>query len=452
MAIPIVQKFLDVGAIKIATDNLQGIVEFDFDSDFFTVVVTNTNELQKVTISMNLLQDAFKRLEVANPLALADYTFKYDLLPLLFDTVETGGGTVTHLPNESSVRLRCDTASGDVAMLCSRRYHRYQPGKGGKISMTCVPGDGKANVRKRWGFFDDENGLFFEVDGTTLSVVQRSKATGSVVDTKVAQANFNVDKVDGNGTSGFNLDLSKANIFEIDFQWLGVGDVVFKIVDGSNIPITLHTVANANSFATVYMTTANLPIRYAQENTGTAVSKTDLIAICSTVVSSGGEDPPEFEFGWGNEVAVTTTDATETHLISYRLASSFNGLDNRMIIFPKDFTYSSDLGSCIFRTYLNSTITGGSWVAVNSESGMEYNITPSSFASNMPILFPVQILSSGGNPNQVSRSTSGSAGLRKLAMTRSAGNGSSDIITITIQRLTGSNVDAMAGMRWGEAR
>lgn len=398
------------------------------------------------------LYDAFGRLEVAAPFTLADYIFKYDLLPLLFDTSLSGSGSITHLPNESSARLRCTTVSGDIAQLTSRRYHRYQAAKAGKVSMTCVAGAGKTNVRRRWGLFDDENGFFFELNGTTFNIVQRSKVTGSVVDTVVAQASFNGDKVDGTGASGFTIDLSKANIFEINFQWLGVGDAIFKVVTGSEAPVTLHTVTNANINTSAYMTTANLPIRYEQENTGTAGSSSDMKAICSTVVSSGGDFPPEFEFGWGNLVAITTTDATETHLISFRLASSLNGVDNRSIVFPREFNFSSDLGSCLFRTYLNSTITGGAWVAVDAESGMEYNITPSSFVKNMPVLPPAQVLASGGNANQVSRSTIEGAGLRKMALTRNADNTSSDIITITVMRLTATNIDAMAGMQWGEAR
>ncbi len=396
--------------------------------------------------------DAFGRLDVATPFTLADYIFKYDLQPLLFDTALTGAGTITHLPNESSVRLRCTAASGDIAQLTSRRYHRYQAGKAGKITMTAVPGAGKANVRKRWGFFDDENGLFFELSGTTFNVVQRSKATGSVVDTVIAQSAFNGDKVDGTGTSGFTVDFDKANIFEIDFQWLGVGDVLFRIIDGAGIQITLHTIANSNVNTSVYMTTANLPIRYEQENTAGTSGTTDMQAICSTVVSSGGEDPPEHEFGWGNLVIITTASASETHLISFRLSSTFNGVDNRMIMFPREFNVSSELGSCIFRIYLNSTITAGAWVAVDADSGMEYNISPSGFTPNIPILPPVQIIASAGNPNQVSRKASETSGVRKLALTRSADNISSDIITITVTRLTATNIDAMAGMQWGEAR
>lgn len=441
---PLPSRMHNVSAIDVDSNILKGNVELDFDSEDFDVEITNTSDLRRVAIEMGLLKDAFNRLEVANPFAQADYTFKYDLLPLLFDTVETGGATVTHLPDESSVRLRCGTASGDKAVLSSRRYHRYQPGKGGKVAMTCVPGAKKANVRMRWLFLDDENGLFFQLDETNFSVVQRSSTSGSPVDTVINQSSFNGDKLDGTGASGITIDFTKVNIFEVAFQWFGSGDITFKLVTGSSAPVVMHTISNANVLPAVYMTTANLPIRYEIENIGLAATSTDMKAICSTVVSSGGEPPPEIEFGQGNVASVTTTDATETHLISFQLKSTFNSITNRMLVLPKAFDFSADKG-CTFRVYLNSTLSGTSWVDVHAESGMQYDLSATVSVTGMPIL-PAAISGGGG-----SRGGTVKSGLRELALTLSADATSSDIITITVIR-DSTNVAAKAFMTWGETR
>lgn len=395
--------------------------------------------------------DAFNRLEVANPLSLGDYIFKYDLQPLLFDTSIVGSGSVTHLPNESSVRLRVTTANSDKATLNSRRYHRYQAGRAGKVVLTGIIGAGKVNVRKRWGFFDDDNGLFFELNGTTFSVVQRSSTSGSVVDNTVSQSSFNGDTVDSTGDSGFNLDLSLGNIFEIDFQWLGTGVASFKVVQGNGTSIELHHFLNPNLNASVYMSTAVLPIRYEIENIGTSASQTDMIAICSSVVSSAGDILPELSFADGNGSVITTTNANETHVCSFRLAQTFNSVNNRMEVFPKNFNFSSDRGSCIFKVYLNATITGGSWVSTNTNSGVQTN-TSATFSSAGNLILVIPNLNSTGNPQQVGRTFHNQSGTVKTLLTRSADNTTSDIITITVQRLTATNVDAMVSMEWTELR
>ena len=56
---------------------------------------------------------------------------------------------------------------------------------------------------------------FFEQNGTDLRVVIRDDGSGSVVDSVVSQANWNVDKLDGTGASGITIDTTKDNIYFI---------------------------------------------------------------------------------------------------------------------------------------------------------------------------------------------------------------------------------------------
>jgi len=76
--------------------------------------------------------------------------------------------------------------------------------------------DAKTNLRQRVGYYGAANGIFLELENAVLSFVKRSSITGSVVETKVAQANWNVDKLDGTGPSGITLDITKAQILFSD--------------------------------------------------------------------------------------------------------------------------------------------------------------------------------------------------------------------------------------------
>jgi hypothetical protein len=140
--------------------------------------------------------------------------------------------------------------------------------------------------------FDNNNGIFFEDTGTQYQIVRRSYVSGSSVDDPIAQSSWNGDKLDGSGTSGYDLNFDRPTILFMDFEWLGMGAVrVGFVIDGKFI--VAHTFYNANNalIDTVYMQTANLPIRYEIETTGAIGSSATLQQVCSTCMIEGGYAP-----------------------------------------------------------------------------------------------------------------------------------------------------------------
>jgi hypothetical protein len=186
----------------------------------------------------------------------------------------------------------------------------------------------------RVGMFDDQNGLFFEYDGTTLYAVRRSSArqisgyisantsntqidgvttngvttkfsseldvgdyivikgmsyrvieiqsdtrlhvspayrgetpilqavANKTIDYRYPQSSWNLDRFDGTGPSGYNLDLGKMQMFYLDYSWYGAGFVRwgFRSTDG-NVTYA-HKVINNNVNYEAYMRSGNLPARY----------------------------------------------------------------------------------------------------------------------------------------------------------------------------------------------
>lgn len=317
--------------------------------------------------------DAFGRLRISSPVSLFDTQNQYNDSPLFWETVVVGGGTATHLPNESSVRLRCTTASGDKVIRQTRCYHRYQPGKSQLIEMTGVMGAIKTNVRQRLGYFDNNNGLFFQQDGTNLSVVRRTYASGATVDNEYTQANWNMDTLDGNGPSGITLDTSKAHIFVIDMQWLGVGRIRFGVVvDG--MTYYCHEVVNANVLTEVYMTTANLPLRYEIENTGTTASETDLKQICATVQSEGGFDDAYGITHSASNGVTPISVTTRRPILTVRPKTTFNSITNRGTVAPLTYDIFAQTNSAYYEIVYNGTLTGASYTSISDNSITEYDV------------------------------------------------------------------------------
>jgi hypothetical protein len=286
--------------------------------------LTNLNLLSKNNF------DAFGRLRVSQPFTLFDSQNRYAADPS-FDTSLTGSGTSTFLTNESAVSLAVTTASGDKVIRQTKRYFPYQPGKSLALLTTFVMAAGKANLRQRVGYFDSNNGLFLQRNGTELSFIIRTYTGGSADDTrKVVQSAWNGDKLDGSGASGITLDTTKAQILFADFEWLGVGSVrVGFVIDGQYI--TAHTFDNANEVTSVYMQTATLPLRLEIENTAATASSSSMKQICSTVISEGGYEQTSIEQVARRTTTLTGIGTSFVPLVSIRLASDSLGA----VILPK---------------------------------------------------------------------------------------------------------------------
>jgi len=101
------------------------------------------------------------------------------------------------------------------------------------------------------------------------------------VDFKVPQSEWNLDTMDGNGPSGYDLDLTKMQMFYIDYSWYGAGYIRWGLrgIDGD---ITyVHKMANNNVNAEAYMRSGNIPARY-ESNT---FAKTTKITSSLTTIS-----------------------------------------------------------------------------------------------------------------------------------------------------------------------
>lgn len=234
--------------------------------------------------------DAFQRLRVSSPLTLFDSKQLFDNSPLFWNDAETSGGGTgsSHSTATAATTLTVGATTAGTRVRQTYQWFNYQPGKSQLILMTGVLGAGAAGITRRMGYFNAANGLYFELTGTTLNVVRRSSVTGSPVNTPTAQADWNIDPLDGTGPSGVTIDTSKTQIFAIDFEWLGVGSVRFGfVIDGLFVPV--HQLRHANSLTTVYMSTPNLPLRYEISNDGTGAAAS-LVHICSAVSSEGGAE------------------------------------------------------------------------------------------------------------------------------------------------------------------
>jgi hypothetical protein len=323
--------------------------------------------------------DAFGRTRVSAPLTLFDSSHRYNDNGL-WSTSSGTGGTFVFNENQGLVDLNVTTTSGSEIIRETNKVCSYQPGKSLLFMSTFVMNPAKANLRQRVGYYGASNGMYLEVSGTTEpALVERSSVSGSLVETRVPQASWNIDKLDGNGPSGFTLDITKAQILWFDIEWLGLGTVrAGFVINGAFIHC--HSFHHANLITSTYITTASLPLRYEITNVDTTASSSTLKQVCSTVLSEGGYELRGAQSAIGTPVASPrdlTSASTDYPVISIRLKST--RLDAIVILTALSIMGITNNANYNWKVIAGGTTTAGSWDTTGATSSVEYNITGTSF-------------------------------------------------------------------------
>jgi hypothetical protein len=379
--------------------------------------------------------DAFGRQRVSQPYTLFDSQNRY-AADNQFDSSTTGTGSTTFNTNQASVSM--SVTAGGVGSVVRQTYRSfpYQPGKGLLVLATFVmDASNSVNLTQRVGYFNTQNGVFFQkVDGVN-SFVLRSNTSGTPSDARtVNQADWNGDPLDGTGTSGYTLDLTKPQILWMDFEWLGVGSVRCGfIINGEYI--VCHTFNTANVYGTtVYMTTAILPVRYEITTTTSAVAAS-LTQICCSVVSEGGFEQTSIDHVARRTTIFTTinTAATFYPIVSIRLASGRTGavvLPNRVQFLP---TTSQNYEVALLK---NPTLTGATWAAtVPSDSNVEYDVAATAISSIGTIAQTDYVTSSGSAGVSQTSAPTGYNWDLQLGVSLA---GVSDIYTLAVRTVSGA--------------
>jgi hypothetical protein len=340
------------------------------------VPVNVTNTILTAPLPTQL--DAFGRLRVSTPLTLFDSSHRYRDNNL-WSSLTAVGGSYTFNQNQGLMDLTVNASSGSSVIRETTKVFAYQPGKSLLVMNTFVMASSATNLRQRVGYYGQDNGIYFQLDDGNIGLVKRSLVSGSVIDTVVSRSDWNGDKLDGTGASGLTLDITKAQIFWMDIEWLGVGSVrTGFIINGQYI--VCHSFHHANIIASTYITTASLPVRYEITNKAdTGVSKT-LKQICSSVVSEGGYELRGLQQVVSIPISgARTFDVANTYypIISIKLRT--DRLDAIVILTALSILGDGDKKNYNWQVIASGTTTGGQWLSAGSDSSVQYNITGASF-------------------------------------------------------------------------
>lgn len=407
-----------------------------------------------VKISPTLaLSDAFGRMRTGDPFGVFDSKQVDDNDTTAWGNRIVGvGSSVLYNPNTSSTTLTAGANPGDFALEQTRYYWPYVPGRSHLVLLTGTMGAANAGFRKRFGYFDNNDGLGFLQDefGDT-GVFLRSSTTGIPVDTFIPQSVWNIDKMDGFGCSGIKLDLTASHIFVIDFQWLGVGTIRYGFAINGTVHFC-HAIHNANITTGVYMRRPNLPVRYEIENVA-GIAPASVERICCTVTSEGGYENQGFDFAVSNGAVVRAVNA-RTPVLAIRQAPTYNGEVNHKFAQVLSNTTFATGGNCFWemRYLQDPSVVVGNFVPAGVGSSMEYSTDITNIvAVRDNLVDPSYTAAGAGQRGGIATGVAGAVArkARHTFLSRDIDNTNSEYMVMYATSL-GGNLDVSASLNWVE--
>jgi len=394
-------------------------------------------------------------------------SFECTTISTTLATTYTGTGNVYVRPNgiayaksyDGGMTMTTnDTQPNSSIIRQSRKYFRYQSGKGLQISFAVAfnnPNQATSNIANRAGAFDDQNGAFWEWDGNTLWAVRRSSTrqlTGTVtlnngsqtvtgagtsfstelatdnyivikgqsyrvvaiasntsltiapayradasvstlsgvtvsltVDARIPQSGFNIDKGDGTGDQGFQIDVNKILMYYVDYAWYGAGTIRFGVKDENGEVKYLHRFVHGNNKIESYFRSGNLPVRYESRNGNTAPSSAPSLFHWGTSVIMDGRFDDDRGYTFAATGQLNQIDQfTPYTVLNLRLAPTVDSgiqgaygvrdLTNHMQLWPNALdVVASD--ACEVQIVLNGTLTSTTpvWQSVGGASLAQYD-------------------------------------------------------------------------------
>jgi hypothetical protein len=257
------------------------------------------------------------------------------------------------------------------------------------------------------------------------TIQSNNAVISKTVDTRITQNQFNIDRLDGTGPSGYNIDLTKMQMMYIDYSWYGAGFIRFGVRGPDGNVIYCHKIINNNVNYLAYMRSGNLPGRYetntfskttyllgGQSGPGTALNSTDTLIYAANT------------FGFPNSGTLVLKNANtgglsyaNTEFVNYSGISgnTFTGLtrgqvgnttgivvntiagNNLIQLTTGQVTTGLQVGQLVFGGAGAANVAAGSYIAgINQVGSNTITLNTGALATNTGVVIYVQPMANTG--------------------------------------------------------
>ena len=303
-------------------------------------------------VSIKEPTSVFGEVITANLTPIVQADFVYGINANLFKSTLTGSGTAT---STSQMGLASTSATiNSSSLIETARRAKYRAGEGLLSRFTAQFTTGVANSTQLAGMRNAAiDGWFIGYNGTSFGIMYRRNS----VDTWIEQANFNIDKLDGTGSSGITIDPTKINIFQLSIGYLGVRGCTFSIQSpDTKAWITFHEYSFMNTTANQTQS-INPTMTFGIQATNTSNNTNIVVKNGSVgVFIIGARERIGSTYGVNNNKSVATTD---TNIVTIRNNTTINSVTNQSQIRIRSLSVATAAGvPVVFKLIKNTTLGG----------------------------------------------------------------------------------------------
>lgn len=237
----------------------------------------------------------------------------------------TGTGEIGHTGSMATVTAGTGIGS---ATITSRSAIRYRAGHQVMGAITCVFHEPEINLKQYAGFLNDDDAWCVGYDSLDFGIWF---IRGGVIDF-IKQSDFNIDKLDGSGDSGYNINPQTMQLYLSTYAWHGSLPLRIEIYNPDTSKwVVCHKVEIINSAIDTHLKNPNLPIAFKIERvSGNGVLDHMCTGSWRGGIISGAEQTNVGARWFADFILNRTKTAQGDHAITIRSKDIFNGIVNHI--------------------------------------------------------------------------------------------------------------------------
>lgn len=320
------------------------------------LAISTRGELISNDANIRKSMSPFEEIRTSQRTPQLELNSKFGLSKLRDIDNSESGGSVSDSGGEHV--LSSGTNSLGVASVSTADIGRYMPGYASEIGIGMrMPNPPTGTQTIEWGGKSENKNecIQFGYDATGMYV--KIVRNGSVSH-KTYQSDWNIDKLDGSGPSGYTWDGSHGHIYQITYTWYGYGVITWSIVapvDGVQRVIDIHSHSSFDNGTSVQ--DPNLGVDVEIKNNGTASDMTAFVG--GRQYSIIGRYKPRYRFVSEYVIKVSTNTTNFVPLISFQRDPSKTAKATSIRL---DSVSTSGIGDDhVIELISGASLTGPSW-------------------------------------------------------------------------------------------
>ncbi len=299
---------------------------------------------------------------------IAQLSFTYNANAFFAETDILGAGSILYANGTAILQT---TGLGSATLSSKIRAYAI-PGQGFSCVFAALYKNGDNGTSQIAGVGTDLDGFFFELRDNVFGILYKNN---SLV-TSIPQSDWNVDKMDGSGSSGIILNYNNGNIYKIQYQQLEFGNVDFFIESSiTGEPVLVHRIMYANANTDPSLSNPGLQLM-AQVTSSGGITQLD---ISSMSLFIDGDVNPSY-LGIRNSISsnINVAGGTTSNILTIQDSATYSSIANQLMVIPDQlslFNSSENGEDAIFSLYLNPLVGGAPFFSnVNANSIVTYDI------------------------------------------------------------------------------